>query len=254
VNEYLPLVLFFIFFVLPILERVLKGSGKQEPPPDQRSRPRRDEEIGSGGLQTRRGGQGSGVDPAQAGQRGPFDGTSPHQPAADEASDASDMIPDDLWEILTGERRQRPAQGPPVPAPEAGLPYGSGHEEQEEPGWYSYEDEPEVSPAPAAGSDRWHTGHSAEGRRVESAREDHERGVHSADRAPVHEAPPLHVFDVASVPTDRARHAAFHRRFDEVKSEPPARRPERLFHLRSRDELRRAIIMKEILGRPKGLE
>jgi hypothetical protein len=252
VNEYLPLVLFFIFFVLPILERVLKGSGKQEPPPDQR--PRQDDQLGAGGVRTLRSEQGGGVESAQAGARGPVGGASPDEPWSDEPSDASDMIPDDLWEILTGERRQRPAAGPPTPPPEAGLPYGSSGEEQEEPGWYTYEDEPEVSPAPAAGSDRWHTGHSAEGRRVESAREDHERGVHSADRAPVHEAPPLHVFDVASVPTDRARHAAFHRRFDEVKSEPPARRPERLFHLRSRDELRRAIIMKEILGRPKGLE
>jgi len=239
VSEYLPFILFFIFFILPLLERALKGGKQEEQPPPAPRRERRPELDRPADFEAGRGERDGRIEQTGARAQPP---PSP-EPAGGYGDDAAaDMIPDDLWEILTGERRPRSdTQRRPEPA------YDPLEWEEEAAAEEAHED---VSPHD---SGRWDTGKHAESGRVEDVLAERERAVHSAERAPVHEAPLLQVFDAESVPTDAARHAAFHRRIDEMPVRP-ARLPPPALALGSIDELRRAFVLKEILGKPKALE
>lgn len=269
------IILFIVFFVLPLLEKALK-KGKP-PPPQQDQRPQRhDAEVEE---------QQHGALPS---------GRAPAQPPA-EPGPAADMIPDDLWEILTGERRPRPtAERHPRPTAEPEWEREPGEPEPGEP-------EPERERGYAADRhDTWYEG----GRREEEAapekpvyeteiagseiaeyeiaedeiaaaeglRRERERAVHTAERAPqrgadvviydpgapaprrrasIVAAPPL-------VPARGGRAAARAPHAVRVLDAPPGERalpaPVRGLRGASRNELRRAFVLKEILDRPKGLE
>lgn len=105
-----PALLFIIIFILaPIIERLLKA-GRQRPPgedtPQERRPPRRMPE-----------------------QRRPLPWEEEPRPRGpmgteeeEEGVSAAEMLPDDLWEILTGEKRQRPAPEPPRTQPPVETP------------------------------------------------------------------------------------------------------------------------------------
>lgn len=132
---------------------------------------------------------------------------------------AAEVIPDDLWELLTGERR------PPRAAPR--------------------QDECTVEPA----ATRAEPGRSEEtARRVptETRREDRVVRV-----APEWEAPAVVSLEEPPPPPE-VRHAAFHQKLERLQVAAPPRR--RRSALGGRHDLRRAMILREILGPPKGLE
>jgi hypothetical protein len=242
-QEYLPLILLFVFFVLPLIERVLKG-GRQQPPeqgPPARRRPQVERQE-TPELQAPRG-----------------DGLLPERRPEPESSDAAaDMIPDDLWEILTGERRTtRPA---PPPAPVEAEPELWDGPGEADPAAWEFDDEatpePYIDEVEVHERDRVHREHEAAAARTDALLTERERGAHTAERAPVRAAPRLKVFDVSQGQTAAERRAAFHRRID-VPTPPPApRRAGRLGALAGLGaaDMRRAIVLREVLGPPASLD
>jgi hypothetical protein len=173
---------------------------------------------------------------------GPQPGAQPRpQPA-----DASEMVPDDLWEILTGERRQRPQPPEPAPEPEEvrveveepeerwlELPDERWRDEEpaperrepdlpqravSKPWWDRPEPEPEPAPAPASAETY--------------------SPLSRPGRAPVKPRPPR-----ASL-----------RDFTEPAPLPPRQKTPLMRTLQSAEGLRDAVLLREILGPPKGLE
>jgi hypothetical protein len=217
------ILLIIVFIVAPLIERLLKaGKGtqppEQQPPqrmPPQRTPPQR-------------------IPPPQRTppQREPEPMTA-GRPA--DADVAAEMLPDDLWEILTGERR---APRPPVPREEPdevveSYPVADYPEEEaslEVPtagGWMSeLPDEPAVVLPPAP--------------YVRPLPQRATPGVVSLEDLEIDTA---------------ARHDQFHQRLETLRA--PARvrgRAPNAYRFRSREDLRRAIVMLEVLGTPKGLE
>lgn len=207
-------ILFIAMFILfPILEQVLKrrrgpdeeepGPVPMEPPPDEIDAPSSDRE------------------PVQA----------------------SEMVPDDLWAVLTGE--QRPGRPDDVPV-----------ETEQDEEWSTFEgfgerahreriervEEPEEART-AAGSD-W------------SAAPDPEEAysLERLDYEPVpYEPVPYEPLERA-VPSAEARHRAFHEKVDRPVPTRPRRRSTVGRALGRPETLRHAIILNEVLGPPKGLD
>jgi hypothetical protein len=223
------LIFLFIFFVLPLLQRILGGGKQQQPPggrPGQRPPAR--------------------VPPPQrrplpdARERTPT-ATQPSpasRPSAEtsDADRAAQLIPAELWEILTGERRmpapQRPV--PPTPSPEADL--------DEE----LAQDEEAAAARSAVDEDR------AAAELLRRRERDTER-----DRLVVRA--PVQIVSLETEPlAEPARHAAFHREVATLPAAVVARqtrpRPALLPSLDNRTDLMRAIVLQEVLGRPKGLD
>lgn len=149
------------------------------------------------------------------------------EPREETAQTAEDMIPDDLWEILTGEKRQRTKPPEPEPEPE----YRSErHYEQD----VAYAPEPEpvedetevyIPPDPKApGAEPIAQPEAA--RRVPWAGEKKRFREHKK---------PIQVVELE----------------DEQQQQPMGGLGLRLGE---RDQLRRAIVLREVLGPPRGLE
>jgi hypothetical protein len=146
-----------------------------------------------------------------------------------EPVDASDMIPDDLWEVLTGERRQRthPADVTVGDDEEIETPWPDERDDRDqEPEWAPVADEP-YEPV------TW--------------RDD----PHAWRREPVPPQPP----EALIAPPDEPRPT----RRRPVPPLADVRRPRRkrsplLQALRGPESLRQAVLLREILGKPKGLE
>lgn len=215
-------VFIIIFFVVaPILEKVLKGGRTQQQKPPQRPQ---------GRMQ------------APQRQRLP-DGrtTTVRQPssAPTRSEDATDLLPSDLWEILTGERRAPDRPEPEPPPIEPARP--------------SRADVPSARPA------RERTVRETRPRDEESAvaevlarreRELVERRLRTRPR------PPPASLETEPEPEPR-RHATFHEKLEHLPAAPRVRRaagPVLELDPRDRAALRRAILMQEIFGRPRGLE
>jgi len=205
------LILVIIFIVAPLIERLLKA-GKSGDAPDDQQR----------------------VPPSQrAPQRippreTPRSSTASTGTAEREDDAAAAMLPDDLWEILTGERRT------PLPAPSPEENY-EDYEEQA----YSLEDEAieeyasgGMLPAPAE----------------PVSLETFER--------PLPDREPPRVVSLEQLAfDDRKRHEKFHDRLDELQPAARVQRPTpSAYRFTTDEDMRRAIIMSEILGPPKGLE
>ncbi len=136
---------------------------------------------------------------------------------------AADMIPQDLWEILTGERRARPPEPEPEPAWDETPAWGG------ETAWDV--EAASEEPVPAGGYE-----------------------VASWEEPPPHEPPIVVSLETPPPPPER-RHRIFHERLDATA--PPRRRARRVASFRGlggRSSLRRAVVLREILGPPKGLE
>ena len=233
-DDLFLLVFFIIFIVGPILERVLKGGKRppqQRPPlPGQRPLP------GPRPL------------PGQLPQRLPRAQLpeSANAPTPSRAENAVDVLPADLWEMLTG---QRPARGGPVgtgPAPRAPEP--APREAVEAEPFEAELEELEVSrPVPAPRDERTE---------VEGLMRRREREMIEA-RSVRHDEPTVVSLEATLLPGPR-RHKAFHQRIeaaaalqmDVTRSDLPAFRIDEM----GRSELQRAVLLQEILGPPKGLE
>ena len=238
--------IFIVFILAPILERVLKGGANTRRPPGrvpgQRPMPRRP----LPGQQF----------PPSPG--GPSAGTSVEGGAAD----ATDLIPADLWEILTGQRRVEPAPPPaptpPPPAPVATQPPMPSYRRPApspapvatQPPPPSHR-RPAPSPAPAQPRDRMSRPPDQDEEAVAAEllrRRDEDWQLQNA--------PPI-VVSLETEPLPEAgRHAAYHDKREHLSRPAKVQRgrgPIDL-HLTGRSELRRAILLQEVLGRPRGLD
>ncbi len=170
-----------------------------------------------------------------AGQRPPSTGGPPadEEPQTAAPVSAADMIPDELWEILTGERRRpapvRPPQ-PPVPAPV----------EAEQAEWSPASEGPDLD--------------EAEWDEEEPDDERWEPALPPRPAVPL-EVEPVIVSLEESEPSTGERRAASHAKIAApvMLARPRRRMPVRL-NLGDRGELRRMMILREVLGPPKGLE
>jgi hypothetical protein len=215
------LVLLFFFLVLPILEQVKRrqSGGK---------RPGGPQAPGRG-----RGGPSAGED----------DPDRAREPAADPASE---MVPDDLWAILTGERRApAPTRPGPADVDEAEWAGAGSAAEEDESDWIS-------APPVEVGSDR-----------DPSTRWDLDDEVEPTPPVSLEyqgpEAYSLESLDQEAVSLERpipspgARHRAFHARYDRPAVSRPRPRSAIGRALGNRPSVRQAIVLSEVLGPPKGL-
>lgn len=189
------------------------------------------------------------------------------------------LLPDELWAILTGETR--PTTSPPAPQlPEESMAQedwergdweerGSEREAEEEVGFGAL-------PAPSGARERFEV-RTASGRDEDEvddfvtltgeplelrSREGRELVVRKGRKValrPRGELSGRSARELVSyddyIPTDRERHDAFHRRLDAATADSSAARmtaAER--HAARHRQLRNAIIMREVLGPPRGLE
>jgi hypothetical protein len=212
-DDLFPLLMFLIFVLAPIIEGLKRRNKKQQPPrPPQRRVP---------------------APPTQRQQRSRTEEVT-SRPRVDE--NASTMVPDDLWEILTGQRRPTATIPTPPPPVEKKTSWDVGYDSELE------EDEEAEEENVVLEDVNVETRRA----RVEA------QSLETITRHPE----PVIISLEDNVPTSAARHAAFHQR---AATAPvavvitPARR-KRLFDLNNRSELQRAILMHEILGKPKGLE
>jgi hypothetical protein len=223
-------ILFILFFILiPVLEGIRKSRQRRDSPdielPDRPSpRPSR------------------GPEPTARRERygEPADGPLPPRRPEPEPVEAADMIPDDLWEILTGERREgrRPTPVEDHHEPED-EPWMAEPDErwQEEPAW---EREPEPVAEERFEPRPWMD--SPEAMRDEELSRPVE--IHMPEpvdertaRAPRPPRPPrISLREVVEAPKVQRRTSPLMR------------------SLQSQAGLRQAVLLKEILGRPKGLE
>jgi hypothetical protein len=226
-------ILFILFFILiPVLEGIRKSRqrgdsedielpGRSTPRPSPRAPDERDGARGDRyGAPAQRPAPPSRQDPEPAG--------------------AADMVPDDLWEILTGERRP---STPPAELPrETEEPWMAepGPEWQEEPRW-----EPEPEPVSEERFEPRPWLDSPEAMRDEDAPEPAEIQLPTpepdrpllAARPPRPPRPPrVSLREVVEAPRV-------------VRRKSPLIRS-----LQSQEGLRQAVLLKEILGRPKGLD
>lgn len=167
-------------------------------------------------------GEGAGADQSDWGAQDDIEGEV-------EAISAADLVPDELWEILTGERR--------TPAPEPRQDVRSP-------------EEPVVgTPEPVTRQVGGHHQDEATATVLAPAWREEDRTVEDA----ADPALPVVVALETPPPPPEVRHAAFHERLDRLPPPPSARR-RRGTGLGGRRNLRRAMVLHEVLGPPKGLE
>ncbi len=221
-------VIVIIFFVVgPVIEKVLKGGRGAQPP----ARGRAQRQPPQRRMPAQRPADRDGI--TRAGSRRPETPARPRR-VEPSSSGAQDLLPAELWEVLTG---QRPMPRPPEPV--------------EAPDFEVEEARPEIPPA-----------------RVPARSEDAEAGDLMRRRQRermaarwVEHKPPA-VVSMESEPLEaEARHEAFHRKIDASAAAAQPAVPAAvasaiapLLRNAGRDEIRRAILMQEVLGRPRGLE
>jgi hypothetical protein len=144
------------------------------------------------------------------------------------------MLPDELWELLTGQKRPTPA--PPQP---------------EEPVTAVLVDDEERKPAPdeEAELDRYLQTHRRDVQGEITATLDARRDA-ALDRLKQ-----IRVPDERVPPSDAVRHREFHKKIDTVKAPPrPRRSAAARLGLADPATLRRAFVLGELLGPPRALE
>lgn len=206
-----PELLIILFLILaPLLERLLKVGQKKKPPAPRREIPRREPPRRMPAPSTRTA----------------DDEPSMEQPAARrEDETAATILPEDLWEILTGERQFPQPVPAPQPVPE---PYEESYDEIEPVHEWEQEESvvvPEPVPRPREG--------------LYASRDRTEPQVVSLE--------PLEL-------DDEERHRRFHERVSVVTTAATEPTGPAVFRFRSGEDLRRAMIVTEVLGPPKGLQ
>jgi hypothetical protein len=207
-------ILIFLLFILAPLIEQIRRRGKTPPPPPP---PRRPVQRPSVRARQR---------PSGALPQTPQPSQSARSSRTEEVSSrpATVLLPDDLWQVLTGQK--------PLP--------------REEPSYESSYD------APPRARPRDEEDVEAEGRSLERVGEE----ARSLEVSPAREEPVIVSLEEEETPAAiEARHAAFHKRV--LTSDTymvRERAPRVLLPLGTRDELQRAVLLQQILGRPKGLE
>lgn len=206
--------------------------------------------------------QGQGA-PRRPGQRLPTGEPFPHHGGADHGEDfdgdgapprariprttsaeesAQVLLPDDLWAILTGE--QRPAR---VPAPVDLEPVADEELELHREPELHLEVEPEQEWSPGAESRAEDDGWGEPDSRVLPDRRSVVRPREGRSREP-------EIFSYDEViPSADERHEEFHRRIDQ-RPDSTGRAAARGASAARLRRLRRAVVLKEVLGPPRGLE
>jgi hypothetical protein len=211
------LLVIILFIVAPLLERLLKGT-KQPPEPPPRQRPHRPPQ------------QRPVPGPRPGQQRLPQPQGQRPAPTTESGENAVDILPEDLLAILTG---QKPMPRPTLPEPVRLPP-------RERP-----------APLPTARPER---GHSYD--EEEIAEPTHLPAPYSSDDyVPLHEPPKVVSLEELEI-DDEVRHDAFHERLEALPAPAQGKRHRRpaAHRFTSDDDLRHAIVMAEVLGKPKGLE
>ena len=242
-EDLFPILVFLFFLLAPLIERILKGGrkGDEQPPPPPRQR----------------------VPPPAPAQR-----RSEPMPDEEEVGSAAEMLPDDLWAILTGETRPSREPPPPLehrPSPREtttpqrpNTPERAPRPRPQRPERRPFPNAPRPRPAPEPVSVEAAADEEVLARtppaperfeRVEYAPQDYVRPI------PEH-APPVIVSMETMPDSDEIRHTRFHDRVARLAAPATVQRgPERqLVGLHDREQLRRAIILTEVLGTPKGLQ
>ncbi|MEX2609656.1 MAG: hypothetical protein WEA24_06890 [Gemmatimonadota bacterium] len=231
-EDLFPVLIIVLFIVLPLVEKALKGGkGKDTPPrspgsgaPAQRRVPgeRKRPEVMSGGVLTE-------------GRR--------EQPES-----AADMVPEDLWAVLTGEQRSTrppPRRAPAPPTPREGPPV-------EAVAWKVESERDQV--------DALLQGRIDEQRR--EVRERDERIRRSRLARPEHLRPAPRVVSLETPLGDPdKRHERFHDKMDAITATEVGRAGTRRrsagmldeLALGSQAELRRALVLQEVLGMPRSM-
>jgi len=231
--------LFLVFVIIALIARAIEAmtKGRSGPPPGQpRPRPRpvpRAEHDESWRTRTLP----QGRTPA------PSDEVPPD--ATEDAAAA--MIPDDLWEILTGRPKPRP-QHVPAPQPSSHYePYVDVEADVDEE-LAAYDRVPDE----VAEYERRRR--AEEERRKRERRELTERRLRERDIYSAAKAPKVYSLEQPLPPAVR-RHAEFHAKIDDTPEVKPLQRRRRArgWLIRGGD-LKRAVVLQEVLGPPKGLE
>lgn len=219
-DELFPLLLFLIFVLGPLIEQIRKKGGDQPKPPQRR--------------------------PEARTPRPRPEYTEPYRSKTEEVSAksaerdreaAAEMVPADLWKILTGEappqRLPAPPQKPKQPWDVVYDPEAADEEEAS-----SREDvDVEVRRSSREAVERDHAGRIVRGEAVSL------------------ETPVNIVSLETTLPSPEARHAAFHKRMEALPAPAQiARRKRRKLGLTDRSELQRAFVLQEVFGKPRGLE
>lgn len=231
-----PSILIILLFILaPLIEKILKAGKPPQEPPEQKPRQRQRPPAGQR--------------PQPPVDRAPRPTPRAPTPFDDEDEDlAAGMLPDDLWEILTGERRTpvEPQRAPqPRTLPQHHDTVDGPPASFEDPTEHSFELEHQADFESDFDPDFEEAAYSAEPVEIEPY-------VH---QAPVREAPKVVSLEKTYFDAE-SRHDRFHERLEEL---PPAarirrRKPTRAAGMLDDDDLRKAIIMNEVLGPPKGLQ
>jgi hypothetical protein len=203
-EDILRILVFVLFVLAPIIEQLRRK--RQQPPPQQRPLP-----------QPR-------VEDART--RTPVRTQQPVEASRTEDTSAAAMLPDELWEILTGQPKPKPARsGPYAPAPDV-------------------EDEVVVDEEAVI----------REEAQVPTRRRRSFDEAVSLEKMP-RRAPPEVVSMEGPPPAPAVRHAAFHAKVDPGSAPNIAEpiRPE-IPELRRPRDLRKALLAHTILGPPKALE
>lgn len=154
------------------------------------------------------------------------------------------LLPDDLWAILTGE--QRPA------APRPPLPPQEMEPAQTEPADVAaWEDEAEEEQVTTLTGDPL----ELRGREARELILREERELDLRPREELQGREPREIISLDDhIPTDRERHDAFHRRLDADALANAAETRAAEHRARRQRQMQRAIILREVLGPPRGLE
>ena len=224
-DDLFPLLMLLIFVLGPILEGLKRRSKGGRPPEERRPPPRVPQQrVPQQRVPQQRLPQ----------QTSRTEEVSPGTRRQEESAAA--MVPDDLWEILTGQKR------PPVLTTPQPLP----PEEKRRPAWDvvydpELEEDEEGAPEVVAREDVL----------IETRRAREEaQSLETYERHPE----PVIISLEDNVPTTAQRHLAFHQKVIApaavVITQP--RRPR--LNLHDRSELQRAFVLQEVFGTPKGLE
>jgi len=214
VEDFIQLIIF-----LAIIWSVVGGMFKKAPPAQPQGRPAPGEAAPRPEARPRQ----VPLEPAESSAQAAGAGEEKEEIAAG-------MIPDDLWEILTGERR--------APAP-VSRPGGGGWASEVPDTWVSAE--PEIYPdeeedlAP-----------------IVEARDLASYDDRAVIREPIRRETPILVSLEGAMPRAGIRHAEFRKRLEAGTPVRPAARPRGLRG--NTAALRRAIVLREVLGPPRGLE
>ena len=214
-DDLFPLLMLLVFVLGPIIEGLKRKNRQNPPPPTQRRMPPRAPE-----RQLPRQQQPSRMEEVS---------TRPREETA------AGMVPEDLWEILTGQKRP-PVLTTPQPAPPA---------ERKRQQWDVVFDPDAEDEKPALESV------AAEDVNVETRRGRVEaQSRETLERHPV----PVVVSLEDNLPTVAQRHQAFHKKIAAPVPVVAKPRSRRRLALTTRSELQRAFLWHDVLGKPKGLE